>query len=117
MDYRNTALCQQCGGQCCRIYAPENRPRKLELEEWVACFHAQRENYGVEPRFDPLQVFQAANEPLRAALRAQGIDLESCEYLGPTGCLIPWAARPSQCRKYRCRNDVPWEEVPDGTPR
>lgn len=112
MDYRNLERCRRCGGKCCRIYALENRPRKLDLQEWADRFHAHRESYGIKPRFDPVEVLQPGNESLWEALRDQGIDPHTCEYLGPEGCLIPWATRPSQCRKFYCQQDEDWEKIP-----
>ena len=112
MGYRNPELCKQCGGDCCRIYSAENWPRNRDLEDWMDWFHAERESYGVEPRFDPLQVRQPGHEYRLQELREQGLDPEACEYLGPEGCLIPWETRPAQCRKFRCNKDPRWEALP-----
>ena len=72
MGFRNLELCKQCGGLCCRLYALERWPRNRDLGSWLNWMHEDENEYGVEPLFNPLQVFHPGNEHLRQELRVSG---------------------------------------------
>jgi len=96
-------LCTKCGGFCCRIYDPENRPKCKTISQWSSEFHEFKMEYGVKPLFDPKTIHQKENSHLREILRNKGIDILACEYLSLTGCSISREHRPSQCLAFRCK--------------
>lgn len=116
-EYRDEARCAACGGRCCVIYYPARcvvtpMEKSWWYGEYSDFFHWDRDNYGVAPRYFPAVVNAPGSpESVRRALRAQGIDPDACEYLGPGGCIIPWDRRPEQCRSHRC---LAWEQAGEG---
>lgn len=111
LDHRDDARCGSCGGKCCRIYLPENHGGVMPsgqflicgfdgFEEYAEWFHRKSVSYGVEALFDPLR-------DGGRHIPADG----SCQYRGPSGCIIPRERRPEQCLVYRC--DA-WEHEGEG---
>lgn len=106
-EHRNDERCTRCRGKCCLIYKsvlaggayPEGQ---TWFEDWCTTFHESPASYGVEPHFDPLEVHRSGNEHMKDELLAKGINPDGCQYLGPTGCKIPWSKRPEHCKTYRC---------------
>jgi hypothetical protein len=107
VEYENARTCRECPTHaCCRIYATDEHGGRDEsswFEEWARGFHDHPEEYGVEPRFDPLVVHARGHEAEWAALLAKGIDPEWCQYHDPrSGCTIDRDRRPTQCRQFNC---------------
>jgi Fe-S-cluster containining protein len=84
-EYKNDFLCETCGGKCCLVYGPhENlKWRLLHGDPSHLNGGGYYRDYGVEPL-------------------KKKIDPQACEYLSPTGCIIPWEKRPPICKNYRC---------------
>jgi hypothetical protein len=103
--------CRSCDGHCCKIYADHDhgggRPWTVWFEEWcenwLAEFAATEADKRFVPLFDPLEVHMGGNEHMLADLRARGIDPDSCQYRGQSGCLLPREFRPKVCRLYVCK--------------
>ncbi|HEX3031829.1 MAG TPA: YkgJ family cysteine cluster protein [Bacillota bacterium] len=107
-EFYSPIQCRNCGGKCCAIYLPDYEggtypAEQVYLEHWAEQFHQAKENYGVEPLFDPLKIHKHRDEYLLRELKERGIDADFCQYLdSKTGCLIPWENRPKQCKTYKC---------------
>ena len=107
IQYKNLETCRRCleNRRCCRIYDNDDggiRNKSMWFDEWCGNFHLNKENYDVEPLFDPLFVHMGGNEQELEKLMEAGIDPFACEYLGPDGCKIDWNKRPLHCRAYKC---------------
>jgi len=109
--YRNVETCHTCPEEkrrrCCRIYDNDDdgiRDKSVWFDEWCENFHTpqMRGSYGMEPLFDPLVVHMTGNEHMMRELEAKGVDPYACEYLGPSGCRIPWKKRPLICKLWKC---------------
>lgn len=103
-EYSDPGRCARCGGKCCRIYIDcQWLPWKHFIEEWVALFHEDPDQYGIDPLFDPVVVHKIGNEHMLDELKTTGVNPYACQYQGPEGCLITWDRRPEKCRSYRCK--------------
>jgi hypothetical protein len=118
--YRNELVCRECGGKCCKIYAPPDRGGTYPdgfvwFEEYCEDFHMNKEQYDVEPLFDPIVVHARGNEQMIIDLKRRGIDPDACQYLGQHGCLIRWDLRPHHCRIFACERLKKPENLVDTT--
>jgi Fe-S-cluster containining protein len=84
-EHRDDSLCADCGGKCCYVYGPPYNMTRERLHEDKRGIHGggYYANYGVQPL-------------------PQKIHPHACEYLSPSGCIIPWEKRPPICKNYRC---------------
>ncbi|MDG6918301.1 MAG: hypothetical protein JRN62_02540 [Nitrososphaerota archaeon] len=121
LECRNDETCRNCpkGYFCCRIYNGDDKPgtrdQSMWFQEWVEGFHPHPESYGVQPLFDPLEVWMddPEHKKQREELLAKGIDPEYCQYYAPgSGCIIEWPKRPIQCRQYNCGLFMPEDYSP-----
>jgi len=100
--YENKNLCAGCFGDCCRIYEPDRIKNGLKIRAWSDVFHSFRMEYNTPPFFHIDIVHEKGNAHLIEILREKGFDPYACEYMSPTGCIIDWDKRPSQCVAFRC---------------
>jgi Fe-S-cluster containining protein len=115
-DYIDTNKCTKCGGKCCNaIYLSQSeggtRPDSIYFEEWLDQWEEEFRNSGaidcgIKPNFDPSVVHMncAESETMREKLKRDGINPNSCKYLGKRGCVLPRIHRPRVCNTYNCEN-------------
>lgn len=84
-EYRDEQLCAECGGKCCLVYGPPYYFKREHLHQDARGLYGGGfyRDYGVEPL-------------------KERIHPHACEYLSPTGCIIPWEKRPPICKNFRC---------------
>lgn len=94
-DYYDPKRCKECG-ECCHIF-DGNRGYpffKPTSETWKARFKES----GAD-KFKPVY-----DTSLKASdLRKQGVNPNSCPYLGENGCILPRENVPKICKEYRCQ--------------
>lgn len=102
----NEYICSECGGECCRIYYPDNIPPGVWFEDWCEQWENLFNDCGIDipPLHNPLESHfcgEGGNE-YRDSL-PDWVDIYKCQYCHPeTGCLIPRFQRPNICLFYSC---------------
>lgn len=120
LECLNAKTCTECATHwCCRIFnrgdKPGTRDHNMWFEDWCDGFHPHPETYGVNPLFDPLEVWMDGPEhdKQRQELMAKGIDPEYCQYYSrKSGCMIERARRPVQCRQFNCGSFMVGDYLP-----
>lgn len=77
------------------------RSSNIWFEQWCSDYFEGRDLTGIEPLFDPLEVFSTGNEHMIEELKQKGIDANFCQYKDPrSGCMIPQEKRPNHCGEF-----------------
>jgi hypothetical protein len=114
-DYEPAGICSECKGKCCLIYLTpkkggvgrldmedETGKYRPEIVDMVRRYVHAGQDYGVEPRYNPAELYAKDASDIARELGEKGITRGACEYQGRDGCLIPREKRPKLCNMFRC---------------